>query len=113
MSVDLKNFEAASRKPMMESFGMMRTGADLTWVAANVVSTAPKFEDLSATIVGGAGQTFTLTNTPGTSVGSVDLRWNTAPLAQNIGYTISGVTITMAAGYEPQVGDVLVAYVWE
>ncbi len=110
MSLLFKSAEAACRKPILEQLGLIQEGADLSWIYSR--GTPAIEQNLTASIVGGAGQVFTLTTTPGTGTGTVALYWNGQRIHEDVGYTRSGVTITMAAGYEPAVGDTLYAYIW-
>ncbi len=95
---------------MLKDFGLIHPNEDISWIDAR--ATAPDFVDLSADIVGGAGQTFVLSATPGPQDGSLMLIWNGVVLTEGVAFTRSGVTVTMAEGYEPSTGDTLVAYVW-
>jgi hypothetical protein len=106
----LQNFSAAQRKSMMPQFGLMPQGEDLSWVE-NMLA-PPSYVDLAPQIVGGPGQAFLLPATPGAQDGSVDLRWNGTGLQNGVGYTRLDKTITMAAEYEPALGDTLEAWVW-
>ncbi len=106
----LKNFHSALVKPMAKTFGLFPQAADLSWIYSSPIP--PTTVDLSASIVGGAGQTFALGVTPGNATGSVVLFWNGVRLDIDVGFTLNGGTVTMAASYEPAIGDTLIAVVW-
>lgn len=61
-------------------------------------------------VMDGVNATYTLTSVTGYHV--IQLVWNGTTLEQGVGYTLSGVTITMLAGYIPNLGDTLEAYLY-
>jgi len=72
-----------------------------------VYATAPTREDVAGT-KDGVNDDFTVT-----SAGSlVVIIWNGTILDKDVGYTQSGVNITMAVGYIPNSGDSLEALIW-
>lgn len=55
----------------------------------------------------GVNVTFTLVNQP--AAGSLDIFFNGVKATPTTHYTVSGKTITFAAGYEPTANDVILA----
>lgn len=99
--IQLPCYQASNSTPMMGAMGLVvgsGGGGDLG---------APTETVLTGTI-DGANDIFTL----GAAPVRLFLFLNGTLLSDGIGYTLSGSTITMAAGYIPQSGDTLRAEVW-
>jgi hypothetical protein len=79
----------------------------LTYAPTTPIAISPSFETPSGSI-NGVNDTYTLTTTPTKLI----LWYNGLALKPGVGYSITGSTITMSAGYIPETGDSLYAAIW-
>jgi len=105
----LQNYMANVRKPNVFNFGMFPTGQDVTWIdgtAGAGGSGVPIYTDFTSQ-VNGVQVDFVLPSTPSPDPDSaLAVYVNGARLKRTVGFSISGMTITLTT--VPQVGD----YVW-
>lgn len=106
----LQNYQANVRKPNVYNFGMFPTGQDVTWIDGDAGggggSGVPVYTDFTSQ-VNGVSNSFVLGSTPSPDPDSaLAVYVNGARLKRNVGFSISGTTITLTQ--VAQVGD----YVW-
>lgn len=110
----LQNYMAAARKPNLIRFSMFSTGADLSWIdsapSGGGGGTGPIRNDLTS-LCNGVTTVFTLADTPLDADHALIVHNGQVKRRGDAnGYTLSGVTLTMA--FPPSAGDTLVAHVW-
>ena len=109
MPILLQNFLAASRKRNIIGFGLLPANYDISFIDDAVISSPPTVSETHAGTIDGVNAVFTLAQAPQVTAGGAVL-WlskNGVLLAESVGFTISGVTITFLAGYIPQAGNVI------
>lgn len=105
----LQNYQASVRKPNVYNFGMFQSGMDTSWIdgdAGGGGTGVPIYTDFTSQ-VNGSQAIFVLSSTPSPDPDSaLAVYVNGARLKRNVGFSISGASITLTI--TPQVGD----YVW-
>jgi hypothetical protein len=108
-----QNFLAAARKPNLKRFKLFPSDLNLDWIDG-AQSGTPEVFTHPTTLTGtmnGVNATFLLDSVTATP-SLTRLVWNGITLQEDVGFAVSGGTITMKAGYIPVSGDKLEAEVW-
>lgn len=103
MPLTFKNFTASSRKPFLRGFSLLLSGRDLSYIEGSQ-GTGRVSREVPSGTKNGVNRDFTL------SIGKdeadvINILLNGLTLKESVGYTLSGVNLTMSLGYEPEASD--------
>lgn len=102
-SLTFKNFTASSRKPFLRSFALLGSGRDLSYIEGSL-GTGRVSREIPSGTKNGVNQSFTLSISKD-DADVINILLNGLTLKEGVGYTLSGVTLTMSLGYEPEASD--------